>query len=41
MNANDILVRRMTAFRSWNDMAASLKTGYVPTIRRNPGSTFV
>ncbi len=31
-NATDRLVNEITAFRSWNDMLASLKSGYVPTI---------
>jgi len=32
MNATDRLVKRLTAFRSWEDMRACMLTGYLPTL---------
>lgn len=32
-NRQDRLVREITAFADWQDMLASLRKGYVPTLR--------
>jgi hypothetical protein len=31
-NALDALVNRLTAFRTWNEMATHMAKGYVPTL---------
>ena len=37
-NAVDILVDTCTAFRTWNEMVACMKNGYVPTL--NGGKSY-
>ena len=35
MNATDKLTRNLTAFRDFADLLSSLRTGYVPTLRKS------